>query len=189
MGRPVASDRGGMVDWDFPPNDVQPLPAQAYVRRFAALEGALLVWADGTVASANPAAAELLGIAPDELVGAALHVLARRLASTGPTAGVPEPCPVAVALQSGLPVRDALVDITRPDGTARVLNVTCRPQVRGECVVSIACTFADVTVERPSHRACPSADVIDLMTVDLTTLPDVPALPAFDSPWARPLAS
>lgn len=163
--------------------------AELNAYRFAALEGALVVLVDGRVQSANPAAGTILGLAPEELVGASLHAIAARLASTAPAAAVPEPCPVATAFRSGLPVRDALVDITRTDGAARVLRVTCRPLVHHDRVVSVGCSFADVTVERPSHVGFVTADVVDLLTVDLSRLPQVPALPRVESPWARPLAS
>ena len=116
----------------------------------SAAEGILGLDRDGRVTFANPAAAELLGLEPDELRGQGIHDVVHQ--NLG--AGVHElqRCPVLLSLASGFTQHMEDDVFWRPDGASFPVHYTLSPITeRGE-VTGAVLTFNDVT-ERKRFEA------------------------------------
>jgi diguanylate cyclase (GGDEF)-like protein/PAS domain S-box-containing protein len=117
----------------------------------SAAEGVLGLDRDGYVTFANPAAAELLGWEPDDLVGHNIHEAVHAQRADGPGHDIEE-CPLVIGPQSGL-VQHMEDDVFwRRDGSSFPVHYTSSPITeRGELTGAVL-TFNDVT-ERKRFEA------------------------------------
>jgi diguanylate cyclase (GGDEF)-like protein/PAS domain S-box-containing protein len=121
----------------------------------ALTDGVLVLSASGRIQTANAAAAGILGIPLDEVIG---------LASGDPrweavtAEGTPFPVdalPERVAVRTGEVVAGAIMGVTRADGEFAWLEVTATPLVRapGEAPYGVVQSIRDVTLRRAAEQA------------------------------------
>jgi PAS domain S-box-containing protein len=111
-------------------------------------EGVMVFAPDGRVLQANPAAARIVGMDPQVMVGKHLESDRFRLVHAD---GSPMPMsqsPVPMCLASGQPVRNAIVGMYRPDGKLIWIESGVEP-LRGPdgTTVGAVTTFADITAK------------------------------------------
>jgi len=117
-------------------------------------EGLLIYGADGRVLSCNAAATRILGLAEEDLLYRTADEWPLR---TFQEDGTPLPrggMPSARALRDGLPQRDAVLKIVRPDGSEVWTSIASHPLVReGESRPYGAVTaFSDITERRRAQE-------------------------------------
>lgn len=107
-------------------------------------EATFFVTADGSVALANPAAAELLGVPLDRLTRSTIHELAARKVWPDGSPCLVSQCPIMRAATLGVAQPPTTVGVYAPDGSARWLQVTATPaeDAEGNVAGSVA-TFTD----------------------------------------------
>ena len=119
---------------------------------FNALDHGVLVQGPlGRVAAANPAAAEILGVDRDDLVGSRLEQITGALIRADGSTFDPDELPGRLAYLSGKPQLDVPIGLPLADGTLRWIEVSSRPlRSEGE-VFAVVSAIRDVT-ERPTGR-------------------------------------
>ena len=166
------------------------------VFRSPAGEGALVLWADGTVVSVNATAARALGCSRSHLLGRALGGLGLVPLDADGLPLAAERYPWRLVVDTGLGVYDVVVGLPGGDVT-RWWSVSCRPLVDDdERVTGVVCTMDEVAAPGAFGQSASSAawqfvgfagaDVIDLESLARVAglvLPE--AVHAIDSPWAR----
>lgn len=117
-------------------------------------EGVLVHGPDGaTIEAANPLAAEILGLTPDQLHGRSNVDPRWRTVDREGRPLAPENHPSSIAFRTGVAQRNVLVGVHRPDGQLRWLSVTAVPIDHPEDGSrGIIVRFADVTDEQASLR-------------------------------------
>ncbi|MGH8894480.1 MAG: PAS domain S-box protein, partial [Actinomycetes bacterium] len=118
-------------------------------------EGVVLQDGTGRVVTANDAAARLLGVPMDDLVGgSSADPRWQAVREDGTTLPV-EDRPALLALRTGRSVRDATIGVHRGDGSLVWLRVNSEPvlDAAGDNVVGAVTTFADVTSIRAAAAA------------------------------------
>jgi diguanylate cyclase (GGDEF)-like protein/PAS domain S-box-containing protein len=120
-----------------------------------ALEEGLLVYgADGRAISCNAAATRILGLSEDELLG---HVAADwpvRLAYEDGTPVTVENTPSQRAFRTGVPQREAVLHLTRTDGSELWASISSHPLVRdGESTpYGVVSAFTDITERKRAQE-------------------------------------
>jgi diguanylate cyclase (GGDEF)-like protein/PAS domain S-box-containing protein len=122
-------------------------------------EGVILYAADGTVQAINDAAADLLGVERDQVLGrpadpGSIWKVLREDGSEMPMADQPQ----RRAAASGLPVRGVTTGLRRRDGTVSWLVVNSQPLYEHASdgrtrITGVVTTFSDVTAARAAARA------------------------------------
>lgn len=122
-------------------------------------EGVVLQDGDGQIVTANEAAAGVLGLDMDQLLGRASTDPSWRACREDGTDLPGDQHPPMVALRTGRSVRGAIMGVPRPDGSLVWLAVNAEPLfdeavdgVGGEAV-GVVSTFADVTETRLAAEA------------------------------------
>src|SRR4051812_22745908 len=121
---------------------------------FTALdEGVLLQGPKGRIATANPAAARILGVPLDELIGSHTDFL------PGPVVrpdGSPMPrdeLPGRRAMVTGEPQLGVLMGIGSEEGTPRWLEVNSRPLASRGTTFAVVSSIRDVTLRQEAEAA------------------------------------
>jgi diguanylate cyclase (GGDEF)-like protein/PAS domain S-box-containing protein len=119
----------------------------------ALAEGVMVLAADGRVLEANEAAAQILGVArdalvgrsPDELVDSGFEVLDETGVAVSADANA-----VLDAIRTGRPQRDIIVNVRRSDGSGAWLSVNLQPLQRtGDAEPhGVVCSLEDITERR-----------------------------------------
>jgi PAS domain S-box-containing protein len=115
-------------------------------------EGIYGVDPEGRCAFINVAGAAMLGYAPGELVGQAMHALIHGRHPDGAPYPV-ETCPVHQTMRSGMACRLDTDVLWRRDGTALPVEFVANPLVEDGRVVGVVVAFQDIT-ERKRAEAC-----------------------------------
>lgn len=178
-----------MLAWDGrrdeDPNEFRPVGG----------EGSAVVRADGTVVSANAAAASGFGLSVDELVGSRLTELSFDLLASDGGPLEHADCPVHRVVVTGLGVHDVVVGV-RAVGATTWWSVSGHPLVDDDgAVTGVACVLAPVVrADVAGSNAAPRVDEpLDLLALEELArraglvLPDVVDAPAVDSPWSLPV--
>lgn len=140
-------------------------------------EGVVVHGTTGQVLLHNRAAARLLGLTPDELVGRALADPRWCLCDLDGSPLVVDDYPAARALRTGQEDRDRLLLLRRPDGEERVMSVTSLPRRDGTgTVFSAVVSFQDVTdahrlaerAQEQARRLAAAMELADLATWQTT---------------------
>ena len=130
-----------------PPADQEALSRMV----FNALDhGVILQGPRGRIAAANPAAARILGVPLEDLVGNDLHEAPTELIRPDRSPLPPDEQPSRVALHTGRTQHDVLVGLPGHDGPDRWIEITARPLAYEGQVLAVVSSLRDVT-ER--HRA------------------------------------
>lgn len=117
-------------------------------------EGLLIYGPDGRAISCNAAATRILGLSEEELLGRAAGEWGIAINHEDGTRVPEEAMPSQRALRTGLPQRDAVMQIVRRDGTELWASVTSHALVReGESAPYGAVTaFSDITERRRAQE-------------------------------------
>lgn len=111
--------------------------------------------ADGSILGSNPAAAEILGLAPEAMTTWPID-RARRAVHEDGSSYRPEDLPVTIALRTGKVVADVIIGLPHGrSGDLRWLRVTAVPDARDEQgrPQRAYAMFADITQERRAEAA------------------------------------
>jgi PAS domain S-box-containing protein len=116
--------------------------------------GVLLLDPAGSILLSNPAAQQLLGRPAAQLQGRSLFEAIFAPVREDGTPFPAEERPLARAVHSGTPVRDAVVGVSRPDGARVWLLVTAHPlhDAAGR-VAQIIYSFMDITTRKEAEEA------------------------------------
>ena len=133
--------------------------------RYAALidsidEGIVFHDRHNRVILANPAAARILGITPEELLGRTSFDPDWATMSPDGTPLEADAHPAVVALRTGRPVTDVVLQVGRSDGTHRWVSVNAQPVFEdgsGEPTGAVV-RFRDITEQRETEAALAVAD-------------------------------
>ncbi|MFP5256332.1 MAG: EAL domain-containing protein [Acidimicrobiia bacterium] len=116
-------------------------------------EGLVVHNADGSIQLANPAAARMLGLPPQDLVGLLPTHPRWRPTDAGGSPLAPDHNPVMRALHTGDPVLDEVVGIHRQDGELRWLEVSAFPMAHADTAPYAAITsLRDITERRRTQE-------------------------------------
>ncbi|HST59847.1 MAG TPA: ATP-binding protein [Longimicrobium sp.] len=118
----------------------------------ATTDGVYTIDCDGQILFANPATAEQLGYAPDELIGRNAHDLFHYAHPDG-TPFPAEACPIARAGREGRPVLVQGEVLWRRDGTSFPVAYSSSPVRRDGTVVGAVVRFTDVTEQKRAEEA------------------------------------
>jgi signal transduction histidine kinase len=130
-------------------------------------EGLLIQDESGTILECNPAAAAILGVPGNELVGHPwLDQDERRLRGDGTPMPAAE-CPDRAALATGKPVHNCIVGLAG-DNAIRWLQVSCMPLAAPPASISanrgrLVTTFTDITAHRQSQDDVQKSQRLELM--------------------------
>ena len=121
-------------------------------------EGVVLQDAEGVIVTANEAACRVLGLELEQMLGGrSVDPHWRAVREDGSDFPAAER-PAAVALASGISVRDVTMGVHRADGTLVWLEVAAEPLLETQpdgssAVVGVVTTFSDITAQRAASRA------------------------------------
>ncbi len=115
-------------------------------------EGVIVQVPGGAITMANPAAAQILGLSPDELHGRTSRDPRWRAVREDGTPQPGDAGPAMRCLSTGAPQRGVIVGVERPDGARAWLQVSAVPRVVGGRVVEAVTTFTDITAQRATDR-------------------------------------
>ena len=113
----------------------------------ASTDGIYAIDHRGRILFANRAAAELLGYAPDEMIGREAHALFHHSYADG-TPYPRERCAISLAADQGRAVRVTDEVLWRRDGTSFPVDYASSPVVREGRVVGAVVRFTDITEQR-----------------------------------------
>ncbi len=115
-------------------------------------EGVVVLDADARTITCNDSATRILGLERSALIGARPPFLP--LFREDGTRIRPEDSPARAALQSGLPRRDLVLRVLRPDGAEAWLSVNYLPLTDEQdgAVTGLVWSFSDITVRRRSEQ-------------------------------------
>jgi PAS domain S-box-containing protein len=118
---------------------------------------------EGNVLMTNPSATEILGVDPDELRIRPLTDPSWRACKGDGTPFSEADHPARIALDTGLPIRNVVMGIVRPDGMRVWLRVNAEPISDDTgSVIAVVKSFADVTERRERAEALrQSADLLE----------------------------
>jgi diguanylate cyclase (GGDEF)-like protein/PAS domain S-box-containing protein len=126
---------------------------------FDALDvGVLLQGPLGRIAAANPAAARILDVSLDELVGSESEDLAMRFRSEDGEAIATDDSPGVVAHRDNTAVEDVLLRLASGGPEERWVEVTARPLSSSRDVFAVVWTMRDVTVRRRAEQGLRDAE-------------------------------
>ena len=126
---------------------------------FNALDDGVLVQGPrGRIATANPAAARILGVELDDIVGSDAGDMARPLLRPDGTPLTPDELPSRVAVRTGEPQLDVLLGLPGDDGEPRWIEVTARPLTHRGQVFAVVSSLRDVTERRRAEEALRRAE-------------------------------
>lgn len=109
-------------------------------------EGVVLRMADGTIAHANQAALQILGLGWDELLGFSFGQSPAVLTHSDGTVLEPDDYPSAHTLHTGQAVSNFLAGVQRRDGSRGWIRISTEPVYDGDGKVQgVVSSFADVT--------------------------------------------
>lgn len=115
-------------------------------------EGIYGVDLDGRCVFINPAGAQLIGYAPEELIGLNMHDITHHTRADG--AAYPEQdCPIFNAFRQGLPCRIDSEVFWRRDGSSFPVEYSSHPILDGGQVRGAVVTFVDITERRRAADA------------------------------------
>jgi PAS domain S-box-containing protein len=131
-------------------------------------EGLLIQDRHGTILECNPAAADILGVTPKELVGQSWLGLNHDCVQADGTRLPPDQQPDRVALTSGQAVRNCILGLPK-NGHLRWLQVNSVPLPLGTVLgggergVRLVTTFADITGHRQTQEDLQKSQRLELM--------------------------
>jgi PAS domain S-box-containing protein len=117
----------------------------------AAAEGICGLDRDGVLTFVNPAATQMLGYRPEEVLGKSEHALLHHSGPEG-TLHSEERCPIRRTLVEGnaVSIRDEV--FWRKDGSSLPVEYTCTPIEESGVIVGAVVTFRDITEQRALER-------------------------------------
>ena len=109
----------------------------------------------GAVRSANPSAERILGVTEEQVIGLTLDDSRWEAVRADGTPLPDEEHPSLAALRTGLPQRDVVMGLHRPDGTEVWLSVNAQPIAHPETndPLGVVTSFFDITTQRAARQA------------------------------------
>jgi PAS domain S-box-containing protein len=110
-------------------------------------EGILLLDPAGTINTFNSSAVRILGIPADRLLGVDMHAVRSRVIHEDGRDFPPDSWPALYTLRTGKPASNAVMGLTRPDGSLVWISVNSRAVFGedGEGLQAVVVSFSDVT--------------------------------------------
>jgi diguanylate cyclase (GGDEF)-like protein/PAS domain S-box-containing protein len=126
---------------------------------FNALDAGVLVQGPrGRIAAANPAAARILGVELDDIVGSDASGLAGPLLHPDGSPMTADEMPSRMAVRTGQPQLDVLVGLPRDEGDERWMEVSARPLTERGQVFAVVSSLRDVTKRKRAEEALRNAE-------------------------------
>ncbi|MBT3390041.1 MAG: GAF domain-containing protein [Chloroflexi bacterium] len=113
-------------------------------------EGIIGVNLENTITFANASAAQLLGYAPEELVGQNLHTIVHPALAAGDT--FPVSAPICISTLNGRPVSDEQDVFWRSDGSSFLVAYASNPIIFNQQILGAVLTFSDITEKLHSEE-------------------------------------
>jgi diguanylate cyclase (GGDEF)-like protein/PAS domain S-box-containing protein len=143
-----------------PPQTLSPEQDAAIARMvFNALDAGVLVQGPrGRIATANPAAARILGVELDDILGSDSGDLAGPLLHPDGTPMTADELPSRLAVRTGRPQLDVLVGLPSDEGDQRWIEVSARPLTHRGQVFAVVSSLRDVTERKRAEEALRNAE-------------------------------
>lgn len=122
----------------------------------AMAEGVILLSRDGTIQSANHAAARILGIPEERIIGASVNTPDWKTLDEAGNVKPREQYPIFIALTTGIPQMNQVVGFIQPITKRMIwLSVNVQPLVQpGETMAyAVVASFSDITERREGEQA------------------------------------
>ena len=119
-------------------------------------EGIFGLDAEGRATFANPAACELLGFAPDELINQTAHRLIHHSHADGSPYAIEE-SPMRAAFTTGVATTIDDEVLWHKDGSAIPVEYSATPIRKGEAIVGAVISFRDITERKAAEKAMAEA--------------------------------
>lgn len=141
---------GGEMERQQAQDAIQKSEAQFRAATSAMNEGLVLTGADGAILVCNQSAARILEHAPEEMQQKRLISGEWQIVREDGTPFLPDDRPTKTSLRTGLPRRDVVMGVSKPDGQRAWLSVNAVPLFhQGEpAPYAVATTFTDITERR-----------------------------------------
>jgi PAS domain S-box-containing protein len=184
----LAASIASLVNWRL----TEAVRAQSDLLLLSAGDGICGIDRTGTTTFVNPAAAELLGWLPEELVGRPVHELLR-LAPTDETSAVNGA--LARALREGVAQPSTTTVFVRKDGTTFPSEYVCRPIHERAQISGAVITFQDISARQQAEadklayleeRKRTQEQLIELQQAQIANL-STPLIPLLDRVVLMPL--
>lgn len=151
-------------------------------------EGVILQAGDGNVIDWNPAAEKVLGLSADELSGLTSFYPRWETCYEDGTPWPGETHPSMEALRTGCAVLNAIMGVSRPDGSRVWLRVNSQPVLNGNGIAeSVVTAFSDFTLEHELSKEQRRYAQIFKRSNDIITIVDANFHLLFESPSAKRL--
>jgi len=117
-------------------------------------EGAVMLGEDGRCLACNTAAARILGLAEDQILGRTSHELGTDMIRDDGTPYAFDDTPAMRALRSGQPESDRVIGLRRPGGAVQWIRGSSRPLFRPGSTLpyAVVWTFHDITERRRAEE-------------------------------------
>ena len=113
-------------------------------------EGILQLDENGIIGLINPAACQMLGYSPAELLGRDVHAAIH----CPPGAAAPHvPCSLGIAMRAGQTLREEAETFWRADGRPLPVTVATHPMLKGDAIIGAVMSFSDNTQRQASEDA------------------------------------
>ena len=113
-------------------------------------EGILQLDETGRIGLVNPAACQMLGYSPAELLGRDVHAA---IHCPPGTAASHTPCSLGVAMRAGQTLREDAETFWRADGLPLPVTVATHPMRKGDIVIGAVMSFSDNTLRQAAEDA------------------------------------
>lgn len=116
-------------------------------------DGVVVQTLNGAIVNCNPAAERMLGLTTDQLAGRTSMDPRWRATHEDGSPFPGDTHPAMVALRTGMPQRDVVMSVHKPDGTRTLISINAEPVMGADGqVAAVVATFADITAVRARER-------------------------------------
>ena len=110
-------------------------------------EGLVIQNLKGEITECNTAAQKILGLSKNSLTGRSSADPRWQAIYEDGSGYQPDEHPAMMTLRTGMPVKDAIMGLKRPNNTIHWLNINSRPLIDGTKMIGVITTFKDISKE------------------------------------------